>query len=139
MSSSNQKNDWCWVPGEIWRWCDGVIETSTRDSQTRKGPRVGWGICLGLEFFSVRDSTDFETKLPQFQNKSEKTLGLRGNSPSLLESPSRAFLSDLNPAQQSPSAEHWCARQCAHKSSRPSSLLMHYIYICKIKWINKIQ
>lgn len=41
-----------------------------------KGP--GWG---GVEellksgiFFSVGDSTDFESKLPQFQNKSEKTL-----------------------------------------------------------------
>lgn len=138
MSSSNQKNDWCWVPGGIRRWCDGVIEASTRalrDSQTRKGPRVGWGICLGLEFFRLRDSTDFETKLPQFQNKSEKTLGLRGNSPSLLESPSVPS-SDLNPAQQSQSAEHWCVQQCAHKSSRPSSPT---IYICKIKWINKIQ
>lgn len=37
---------------------------------------MGWGggATQIWDFFSVGDSTDFENKLPQFQNKSEKTL-----------------------------------------------------------------
>lgn len=113
------------IPPERWRWGDRGFHQSSGEIARFRRPQGGVGrrIWSNLRFFSVGDSTDFESKLPQFQNKSEKTLVCsQGKFPilsgkSLLAGPLRLehCLEDI--------VEQWCIQQRAHKSGSPYSLI----------------
>lgn len=91
MDSYNHNNGWCWVPPERWSWGDRGFHQSSDEIARFPRPQggVGWRSYSNLGFFNVGDSTDFASKLPQFQNKSERHLFvLRGNSQLLWKTPS---------------------------------------------------